>query len=284
MTSNAALQAVRRLYFAAKGGHTGTLDPLATGLLPLCFGEATKFSADFLDAPKVYQADVLFGVRTSTGDVEGQMLERRPVEFSLTELERTLISFHGRISQIPPMYSALKRNGRPLYELARQGLTVERTAREVTIHALDLLEFSGERCRLRVACSKGTYIRTLVEDIGQVLACGAHLTALRRTAVGDLTLDDAVPLARLDAGGEAIRRRSLLPVDALLQSLMPVVLDGLAAQRFLHGNPVMLSLAENAGTIAETGKCRVYHGSCLLGVGMLDFCGQLKPVRLLSTE
>lgn len=284
MTSNAALQAVRRLYAAAKGGHTGTLDPLATGLLPLCLGEATKFSADLLEAPKTYEADILFGVTTSTGDAEGEMLARRPVEFSLQELAGTLPAFRGRIRQVPPMYSALKRNGQPLYELARRGVTVERAAREVTIHALELLEFSGERCRLRVACSKGTYIRTLVEDIGQALACGAHLTALRRIAVGDLTLAAAVPLARLETGGEAVRRESLLPVDTLLQSLMPVALDALAARRFLHGNPVVLSVARRAGTIVETGRCRVYHGSHLLGVGALDLCGQLKPVRVLSAE
>lgn len=284
MTSNAALQAVRRLYAAAKGGHTGTLDPLATGLLPLCFGEATKFSADLFDAPKTYEADVLFGVTTTTGDAEGERLERRPVEFSQPKLERALALFRSTIHQIPPMYSALKRNGRPLYELARRGLTVERAAREVTIHALELMEFSGERCRLRVACSKGTYIRTLVEDIGRVLACGAHLTGLRRTVVGELTLDAAVPLAQLDLGGETARRNALLPVDTLLHSLEPVVLDAPDAWRFSHGNPVMLSMADSVGRLEKTKKYRVYHESCFLGVGTLDLGGQLKPVRLLATE
>ncbi len=287
MTSNAALQAVRRLYAAAKGGHTGTLDPLATGLLPLCFGEATKFSADLIDAPKTYEANVLFGISTSTGDAEGEVLERRCVEFSQPELERALASFRGPIRQVPPMYSALKRNGRPLYELARQGVTVERAARTVTIHSLELLAFSGERCKVRVVCSKGTYIRVLVEDIGKMLACGAHLTALRRTAVGDLTLNAAVPLSVLDSGGETVRRQALLPVDTLLHSLMPVSLDAPAAQRFLHGNPVMLS--ETRLRSASRGndhyeKCRVYRDSQLLGIGALDFNGQLKPVRLLAAE
>lgn len=287
MTSNAALQAVRRLYAAAKGGHTGTLDPLATGLLPLCFGEATKFSADLLDAPKTYEANVLFGISTSTGDAEGEVLERRCVEFSQPELERALASFRGPIRQVPPMYSALKRNGRPLYELARQGVTVERAARTVTIHSLELLAFSGERCKVRVVCSKGTYIRVLVEDIGKMLACGAHLTALRRTAVGDLTLNAAVPLSVLDSGGETVRRQALLPVDTLLHSLMPVSLDAPTAQRFLHGNPVTLS--ETRLCSASRGKdhyekCRVYRDTQLLGIGALDFNGQLKPVRLLAVE
>lgn len=287
MTSNAALQAVRRLYAAAKGGHTGTLDPLATGLLPLCFGEATKFSADLFDAPKTYEANVLFGISTSTGDAEGEVLERRCVEFSLPELERALASFRGPIRQVPPMYSALKRNGRPLYELARQGVTVERAARTVTIHSLQLLAFSGERCKVRVVCSKGTYIRVLVEDIGKMLACGAHLTALRRTAVGDLTLNAAVPLSVLDSGGETVRRQALLPVDTLLQSLMPVSLDAPTAQRFLHGNPVTLSETKLRSALRGNDhyeKCRVYRDTELLGIGALDFNGQLKPVRLLAAE
>ena len=287
MTSNAALQAVRRLYAAAKGGHTGTLDPLATGLLPLCFGEATKFSADLLDAPKTYEANVLFGISTSTGDAEGEVLARRCVEFSLPELERALASFRGPIRQVPPMYSALKRNGRPLYELARQGVTVERAARTVTIHSLQLLAFSGERCKVRVVCSKGTYIRVLVEDIGKMLACGAHLTALRRTAVGDLTLNAAVPLSVLDSGGETVRRQALLPVDTLLQSLMPVSLDAPTAQRFLHGNPVTLSETKLRSALRGNDhyeKCRVYRDTELLGIGALDFNGQLKPVRLLAAE
>lgn len=287
MTSNAALQAVRRLYAAAKGGHTGTLDPLATGLLPLCFGEATKFSADLLDAPKTYEANVLFGISTSTGDAEGEVLARRCVEFSLPELERALAPFRGPIRQVPPMYSALKRNGRPLYELARQGVTVERAARTVTIHSLQLLAFSGERCKVRVVCSKGTYIRVLVEDIGKMLACGAHLTALRRTAVGDLTLNAAVPLSVLDSGGETVRRQALLPVDTLLQSLMPVSLDAPTAQRFLHGNPVTLSETKLRSALRGNDhyeKCRVYRDTELLGIGALDFNGQLKPVRLLAAE
>ena len=225
MTSNSALQSARRLFSAAKAGHTGTLDPLATGLLPLCFGEATKFSADLLEADKTYEADLLFGVTTDTGDSDGEIVRRRPTGFGKSELEGALLRFHGRISQIPPMYSALKRDGKPLYQLARQGIEVERAAREVTITELQLIEFTGERCRLHVSCSKGTYIRTLAEDIGNVLDCGAHLTALRRVAVGALQITDAVTLDQLQELSEEERAQILLPPDALLQTLPAVHLE-----------------------------------------------------------
>ena len=275
MTSNAALQTVRRLFSAAKAGHTGTLDPMATGLLPLCFGEATKFSADLLDADKTYEAEVLFGVTTDTGDAEGEVLERCTPEFDQPALESTLQQFLGKIRQIPPMYSALKRNGRPLYELARQGIEVERKPREVTITELRLLEFSGDRCRLRVTCSKGTYIRTLAEDIGRFLSCGAHLTGLRRLGVGSLSLAKAVTPGHLNEISEEERRRWLLPPDALLQNLPMIILDALSAQRFCHGNPIAAS--------GQEGKCRVYCNGRLLGLGMGDTAGLLQPRRLVST-
>ena len=277
MTSNSALQCARRLFSAAKAGHTGTLDPLATGLLPLCFGEATKFSADLLEADKTYEADLLFGVTTDTGDAEGAVVERRPVMFSQPELEEALSHFRGRISQIPPMYSALKRDGKPLYELARQGIEVERKAREVTISELQLLEFSGDRCRLRVSCSKGTYIRTLAEDIGNRLACGAHLTALRRTAVGALRIVDALTLDQLNAMPEEERAQHLLAPDSLLQTLPAVHLDEESAQRFGHGNPVMTVLDPDIAL----GKCRVYDPVRLLGLGEVDAAGMVKPRRLV---
>ena len=273
MTSNSALQSARRLFSAAKAGHTGTLDPLATGLLPLCFGEATKFSADLLDADKTYEADLLFGVTTDTGDSEGAVLQRRQPAFGKSELEAALQRFRGPISQIPPMYSALKRDGKPLYALARKGVEVERTPRNVTINELLLLDFSGGRCRLRVSCSKGTYIRTLAEDIGNVLACGAHLTALRRTAVGSLRVEDAVTLDYLNALGEEDLSRSLLPPDTLLQTLPAIHLDSEAALRFSHGNPVFV--------LSTPGKCRVYAGNRLLGLGEADESGSIKPRRLV---
>ena len=277
MTSNSALQSARRLYLAAKAGHTGTLDPLATGLLPLCFGEATKFSADLLDADKIYEADLLFGVTTDTGDAEGTVLKRAEVGFGRSDLEVALLRFHGRISQIPPMYSALKRDGKPLYQLARQGIVVERDAREVTINELLLLDFSGERCRLRVSCSKGTYIRTLAEDIGNVLACGAHLTALRRIAVGPLRIADALTLDQIAALAEEERISCLRAPDALLQTLPAVYLDDEQTQRFSHGNPVSL-----AGSVAvPPGKCRVYGQNRLIGLGVADSSWTVNPRRLV---
>lgn len=276
MTSNAALQAARRLYSAAKAGHTGTLDPLATGLLPLCFGEATKFSADLLDADKTYEASVLFGVTTDTADSEGAVLRRVEPDFARSDLERVMTSYRGEISQIPPMYSALKVDGRPLYRLARQGVQVERTARRVSIFELEILEYAREKCRFRVSCSKGTYIRTLMEDIGNALGCGAHLTALRRVAVGNLSVANAVTLDQLTRLADSERSSWLQPPDALLQSLPAVTLDESAAQRFGHGNPVSLGHCAVAA-----GKCRVYDATRLLGLGEVDAMGGLQPRRLV---
>lgn len=277
MTSNAALQVARRLFSAAKAGHTGTLDPLATGLLPLCFGEATKFSADLLSADKCYEADLRFGVTTDSGDADGSVAEQRPVNFSPSDLERVLEGFRGPIMQVPPMYSALKYAGRPLYELARQGVEIEREARSVTIHELALLDIGDSRCRLRVACSKGTYIRSLAMDIGEALGCGAHLTALRRTVVGPLVIGDAVSLDRLSEMTDEERVASLLPPDALLQSLPEVGLDPVASIRFGHGNPV--SIAEELGR--GGGLRRVYGEGRFLGLGEVDDSGNVKPRRLV---
>jgi tRNA pseudouridine55 synthase len=276
MTSNSALQAARRLFSAAKAGHTGTLDPMATGLLPLCFGEATKFSADLLEADKSYEADVLFGVTTDTGDADGEVLERIEPRFDRSTLESALDPFRGRISQVPPMYSAIKRDGQPLYKLARQGVEVEREPREVEILELTLLEFAGERCRLRVTCSKGTYIRTLAEDVGAALACGAHLTALRRIAVGALSVAQAVTLDDLQSLPEVERPACLLAPDALLQSLPSIVLDDVSAVRFSHGNPVDVSCE-------ASGKCRVYLDDRLIGVGEVDAFARLHPKRLVAS-
>ncbi|MBL8403781.1 MAG: tRNA pseudouridine(55) synthase TruB [Dechloromonas sp.] len=275
MTSNDALQKARRLFSAAKGGHTGTLDPLATGLLPLCFGEATKFSADLLDADKTYEAVLKLGVTTDSGDAEGVVTATAEVSVDAARIADVLPQFTGAIQQVPPMHSALKRDGRPLYELARQGIEVEREARAVTIHAIECLTFSGDVLTLRVSCSKGTYIRVLAADIGNALGCGAHLTALRRTVVGNLTLDKAVTLAELDTVDEGGRAALLLPVDALLQSLPIVTLEGGEANRFKHGNPVALP----AGM---AGKIRVYAEDRLIGVGEPGHGGLLWPKRLVQ--
>jgi tRNA pseudouridine55 synthase len=275
LTSNDALQKARRLFSAAKGGHTGTLDPLATGLLPLCFGEATKFSADLLDADKTYEAVLKLGVTTDSGDAEGAVTGTVAVDVAESAILSVLPRFIGNIQQIPPMHSALKRNGRPLYELARQGIEVERAPRAVTIHAIDCLVIAGDMLTLRVACSKGTYIRVLAADIGQALGCGAHLAALRRTAVGDLDLAGAVTLAELEALDEAGREGRLQPVDALLQSLPIMTVEGEVAERFRHGNPVDL----HPGL---AGKIRVYAGGRLIGVGEPGSDGRLWPKRLVQ--
>jgi len=275
LTSNDALQKARRLFSAAKGGHTGTLDPLATGLLPLCFGEATKFSADLLDADKTYEAVLKLGVTTDSGDAEGAVTGTVAVDIPESAILSVLPRFIGNIQQIPPMHSALKRDGRPLYELARQGIEVERAPRAVTVHAIDCLGFAGGLLTLRVACSKGTYIRVLAADIGQALGCGAHLTALRRTRVGDLDLAGAVTLAELEALDEAGRAGCLQPVDALLRSLPVVMVAGEDAERFRHGNPV--DLQPGLG-----GKIRVYADGRLIGVGEPGSDGRLWPKRLVQ--
>lgn len=275
MTSNDALQKARRLFSAAKGGHTGTLDPLATGLLPLCFGEATKFSADLLDADKTYEAVLKLGVTTDSGDAEGQVTSIATVDVNKAQIAEVLPQFVGDIQQIPPMHSALKRNGRPLYELARKGIEVEREPRAVTIFAIDCLDFSGDSLTLRVACSKGTYIRVLAADIGKALGCGAHLAALRRTVVGDIRLEKTVTLAELETLDEGARMERLLPVDALLQSLPVVSVEGAEADRFSHGNPVSLP----AGL---SGKIRVYADGRLIGVGEPGHGDLLWPKRLVQ--
>ncbi len=275
MTSNDALQKARRVYAAAKAGHTGTLDPMASGLLPLCFGEATKFSADLLNADKTYVTTVKLGETTDTGDAEGSVTSCRPVNVTRQDIEAQLPRFTGEIEQVPPMYSALKRDGRPLYELARQGIEVERQARRITIHRLSLLAFSGDSLQLEVTCSKGTYIRTLASDLGEALGCGAHLTALRRTRVGDLTLAQAVPLDILQAADSAGQAHWLQPLDSLLQRLPAVTLNEEQIERFNHGNPARIDI--------EAGAYRVYAEWGLLGVGEAAE-GLIRPKRLLRQQ
>ena len=269
-SSNQALQAAKRLLSAEKAGHTGTLDPLATGLLPLCFGEATKFSQTLLDADKAYEATLKLGERTDTLDAEGVVIARAPVDVSVEQLQAAILGFTGAIDQIPPMHSALKRDGKPLYEYARAGVTLERPARRVTIHALRLLDFDGIFARISVDCSKGTYIRTLVDDIGQVLGCGAHLTALRRTRIGRFDLSGAVTMDALEATEQ--REALLQPVDALLVGLPRLALSEVEGRAVLHGQRVpMPQLAE--------AQYRLYAESMFLGVAELR-SGVLHPMRL----
>ena len=284
-SSNDALIKAKRMLNAPKAGHTGTLDPFATGLLPLCFGEATKFSQDLLEADKTYEALVHLGVVTDTGDTEGQILATQEVAVTVLQIEEVLARFRGVIHQVPPMHSALKRDGKPLYEYARAGITLEREAREVTIHHLELLEYQAPMLRIRVTCSKGTYIRVLGEDIGAALGCGAHLNALRRTGVGALTLAGAVTLEQFEQAGELAERKSmLLPVDGLLQTFAPVNLTDELAKRFLHGQRLALG-REDIVLPEQLGRVRVYRSSdqCLLGTGQLQQYGILAPERLIST-
>ncbi|MBN3816102.1 tRNA pseudouridine(55) synthase TruB [Paraburkholderia sp. Se-20369] len=281
LSSNDALIRAKRLYLAKKAGHTGTLDPLASGLLPLCFGEATKFSQDLLEADKTYEATMRLGVRTATGDAEGEVLDTRPVACDRAAVDAALARFTGEIVQVPPMYSALKRDGKPLYEYARAGQTVEREGRAVTIHVLELLACELPDVTFRVTCSKGTYVRTLAEDIGEALGCGAHLTMLRRTGVGALTLDHAVTLDALSDADAAARDAWLQPVDALLSTFPLVRLDDECAKRFLHGQ--RLRLSELGPIDANEGeRVRVYDATRLLGVARAAN-GVLAPERLVVT-
>lgn len=291
LSSNDALIRAKRLFLAQKAGHTGTLDPLASGLLPLCFGEATKFSQDLLEADKTYEATMRLGIRTTTGDAEGDVLETHPVEVDLVQIEAALGRFRGPISQVPPMYSALKRDGKPLYEYARAGQVVERAARAVTIHALDLLGAALPDVTFRVTCSKGTYVRTLAEDIGATLGCGAHLVALRRTGVGALTLEHAVTLEALEQMESAARDACLRPVDALLSTFPSVTLGPVETKRFLQGQRLRLAElpAEQGAQLAGRPegvdpRVRVYReeDGVLLGMARAEN-GVLAPERLIAT-
>jgi len=282
MSSNDALMQAKRLLNARKAGHTGTLDPFATGLLPLCFGEATKFSQDLLEADKTYETRVHLGVTTTTGDTEGEVVQRCDVDASLERIEAVLARFRGEIEQIPPMHSALKRDGKPLYEYARAGVTLEREARPVIIRALELLDYRPPFLDLRVTCSKGTYIRVLGEDIGAALGCGAHLQTLRRTAVGRLSIGQALPLERLAGVTEGERPGLLAPVDALLSSFPALHLPPALAERFLHGQ--RLALGKEGIATPGAGRVRVYRQDTahLLGSAILHEHGVLAPERLIA--
>lgn len=288
LSSTQALGNAKWLLNAEKAGHTGTLDPFATGLLPLCFGEATKFAQDLLDADKTYEATVHLGVTTTTGDTEGDIIDTRPVDVTVAQVQAVLEKFRGPIRQVPPMYSALKRDGKPLYEYARAGVTLERDARDVVIHELSLLAFSAPELKIRVRCSKGTYIRVLGEDIGKALGCGAHLTALRRTQLGALDLQNAIALPVFAGMDEGARLQALAPVDALLASLPELRLDDELSRRFLHGQRLAgMTAALPSSSQPLPGAellVRVYRStdSRLLGVALLDSQGRLAPQRLVS--
>lgn len=273
-SSNATLQQARRLLGAARAGHTGTLDPSARGLLVVTFGEATKFSSELLDADKAYRARLKLGERTRTGDAEGEVIARSEVSVRRGELLEALQSFRGEIEQVPPMYAAIKHDGRPLYAYARSGKEVPRTPRRVVIRRLDLEEFDGSAATLHVECSKGTYIRALAEDIGTVLGCGAYLAALERTAVGPFEISEAIGLDQLGALSPVDRRRRLLPPETLLSPRPRLALDPELAARFKHGRAVAVqSPRGRVGVFAPDGV--------FLGAGEVDVAGMLRPKRLM---
>ena len=286
LSSNQALQKAKWLLRAEKAGHTGTLDPLATGALPLCFGAATKFSQLHLDADKTYETVVRLGVKTTTGDAEGEVIAIQPVACSPGQVVEVLDRFMGEIEQVPPMHSALKKDGKALYEYAREGVTIEREARRVTVYDLDLLDMQldgdAPSLRLRVRCSKGTYIRTLGEDIGEALGCGGHLSLLRRVATGPFMVNQCVTLDALQAMGESERVGCLLPVPMLLQDHTPVTLDEDNAARFLSG-------VRRRGAWPNQTQVAVYGpapgtrptATTLLGIAHTAG-GELIPGRLLS--
>ncbi len=283
ISSNDALQKARRLFQAARAGHTGTLDPLASGLLPVCFGEATRFAGLMLDADKEYIARVKLGERTTTGDAEGEVLARSPVLLDQAQLLQALKAHTGDIEQTPPMYSALKHAGRPLYEYARAGETIEREARRVRIHELELFECAWPEFVIRVRCSKGTYIRTLAEDIGEMLGCGAHLVALRRTLTGPLRIGAAQSLEQLEVLDEAQRSAVLQPADVLLQDLPACRLDEQAARRLINGQSVFTEGCSFDRAVTEGQVLRAYTGPVFLGLVTIG-AGRLQVKRLLPQE
>jgi tRNA pseudouridine55 synthase len=278
MTSSTVVQEVRRLFRAQKAGHTGTLDPLATGLLPICLGEATKFSHILLDADKSYVATIRLGVTTRTGDLEGEVTERHEVRAGREDISQALKAFTGEILQTPPMYSALKRGGQPLYKLARAGADVPRAARRIVIHKADLLGMAGDELVLSVTCSKGTYVRVLAEDLGRALGCGGCLAGLRREAVGNFNLaSGAVTLERLEDMAPTERDALLLPEDALVSGLPRLELDSPAALRLSRGQSIAHSAAQ------ASGLARIYGpGGVFLGVAEVKGDGQVVPRRLMS--
>ena len=280
LSSNGVLQEVKRLYDANKAGHTGSLDPLATGVLPLCFGEATKVSQFLLNSDKKYRARVKLGIRTDSGDSEGRVIDSRS-EFVVNrkDVEKALRNFAGEIDQIPPMHSALKVNGVPLYKLARKGETIEREPRRITIYSIELTEFAVDELELEIACSKGTYIRTIADDLGQLLGCGAHIIALRRTQAGVFTEQDCVSVETLRAEKEASGfdqlDQHLIPMDEAVAHLPEVILPGITASHIKNGQAVLVR------HLPEEGLVRLYEEEQFIGIGCIDDDGMVAPKRLI---
>jgi tRNA pseudouridine55 synthase len=275
-SSNQALQKVKLLYQAAKAGHTGTLDPLATGLLPLCFGEATKFAHYLTDADKTYIATLKLGVTTSTGDAEGEVLASHPVNISLEQFKLACLKFVGEISQVPPMYSALKHEGKALYEYAREGVEIERKPRLVTIHSITNNSFVQDVAVITVTCTKGTYIRTLAEDIGNFLGCGAHLIGLRRTATANYQIAQSITLEQFEAMTQEQRLEVLMPPDSAVLDLPAMILDADSAFYLQQGQAVWQSGMIPSGLIRLYSESQVF-----LGLGEQQADGKIAPKRLI---
>ena len=280
LSSNAALQEVKRLYEANKAGHAGSLDPLATGVLPVCLGEATKVSQFLLDSDKCYRARIKLGIRTDTGDSEGSIIERNTgISVSRKAIERALTKFKGEVEQVPPMHSAIKMNGVPLYKLARKGIAVEREPRLVTLYQICLVEFVNSELELEISCSKGTYIRTIADDLGQELGCGAHVIELRRTQAGVFTEKDSISAEELalEKGNRGLDKidQFLIPMDRAIQDLPEVNLPSITASHVKNGQAVLVR------HLPKNGLVRMYEDEQFIGIGSIDDDGKVAPRRLI---
>lgn len=277
LSSNQTLQKAKYLYQAAKAGHTGTLDPMATGVLPICFGEATKFSQYLTDADKAYQATLKLGVTTTTGDVEGEILQTRLVKCSEDHFRLICKDYVGEISQTPPMYSALKFNGRPLYEYAREGIEIERPARTIHIHTISVDAFEDDVAKITVHCTKGTYIRTLAEDIGEQLGCGSHLIGLRRTISGPFSLNQTITLEQLEGMSDEEKSQQLLPVDQTVTALPAVTLTPDQVEKIRLGQVIKIAHGFDVELIKLYDSAQRF-----IGLGEPKHGGAIKPKRLIN--
>lgn len=292
LSSNHALQTVKRIYFAQKAGHTGALDPLATGMLPICLGEGTKFSQYLLDTDKTYQVTAKLGIRTTTSDAGGEVVSEKEVNVSDEQLADALDTFRGTTKQVPSMYSALKHKGQPLYKYAREGIEVPREARDITVFSLELLRFEHNEVELHIHVSKGTYIRTIVDDLGELLGCGAHVADLRRLAVGSYPIDKMVTLPHLESLLEQANEEGIIPSELLDPLLLPmqsavtgmpvVYVDDVSASFLRHGNPVQAYKAPAEGSIqVYLGEDEHDENAEFIGVGFINDDGQLAPKRIV---
>ena len=293
MSSNGALQKVKRIYFAQKAGHTGALDPLATGMLPICLGEGTKFSQFLLDTDKTYQVIAKLGIRTTTSDADGDIVSEKPVAVTDKQLASALNSFRGTTQQIPSMYSALKHKGQPLYKYAREGIEVPRESRDITVFRLDLVRFEGDEVELDIHVSKGTYIRTIVDDLGELLSCGAHVANLHRSAVGNYPTDKMVTLDQLQTLLEEAKAQDIEPSELLDPLLLPmtsacdgiptVFVDDMSANFLRHGNPVQASNGPSDGLVQVFIGDNETEGE-FIGVGHIDDNGLVAPKRIVVLD